>query len=84
VIRFQELSYNRKTRSYQEAGESADSISLSGTEVRERYLKEGRPFRIGLTRPEVARILERLPAIKPAWCLHLVHRFKWRGQIENC
>jgi sulfate adenylyltransferase len=58
VIRFQELSYNRKTRSYQEAGEGADSISLSGTEVRERYLKEGRPLPDWFTRPEVARILE--------------------------
>ncbi|HEU4593874.1 MAG TPA: bifunctional sulfate adenylyltransferase/adenylylsulfate kinase [Pyrinomonadaceae bacterium] len=57
---FKELVYLPEEDRYEEAGripEGARTASISGTEVRERYLRRGRQLPAWFTRPEVASIL---------------------------
>jgi sulfate adenylyltransferase len=59
VIRFQEMLYNPRTKSYEESsGEDASLSALSGTEAREQYLNKGRRLPEWFTRAEVSQILE--------------------------
>lgn len=58
VIPFQELKYNASTAIYEESsGEQTTGLTLSGTEIREQYLYQGRRLPEWFTRPEVATIL---------------------------
>lgn len=59
-VPFSELVYLEEEERYEESSkvpEGAKTMSLSGTEVREEYLKSGRELPEWFTRPEVARIL---------------------------
>lgn len=58
---FSEFLYLPKENRYEEASRvpvGVAAISLSGTQVREKYLRRGRPLPDWFTRPEVAAILE--------------------------
>ena len=60
VVPFTELVYLPEEDRYEEANRipiGARSASISGTEVREKYLNEGRELPSWFTRPEVAEIL---------------------------
>ena len=60
-VAFQELVYLPDEQRYEEASrvpEGRKVLSLSGTQVREDYLGQGRRLPSWFTRPEVARILE--------------------------
>ena len=60
IIPFGEFAYLPEEGRYEETKaipESARKVSLSGTEVREEYLNNGRPLPDWYTRPEVAEIL---------------------------
>ena len=59
-VPFSELVYLEEEGRYEETSkvpEGAKTMSLSGTQVREEYLKNGRQLPKWFTRPEVARIL---------------------------
>ena len=59
-VPFQELVYLPDEDRYEEAGripEGAATLVISGTQVREEYLRNGRPLPEWFTRPEVAEIL---------------------------
>ena len=76
VVPFEELVYLPETESYEEVSQvSAEKkvLSLSGTEVREKYLNKGRPLPAWFTRPEVARRLEEFypPRHRQGVCLWL-------------
>jgi len=61
VAAFEEFVYLPETESYEEASKTRAGkkfFSLSGTDVREKYLNQGRALPVWFTRPEVARILE--------------------------
>lgn len=58
VLPFQELVYLAKDDRYEEASKVADGITLSGTQVREEYLEQGRELPEWFTRSEVAQILK--------------------------
>ena len=60
IIPFGEFAYLPEEERYEETAaipESTSKVSLSGTEVREEYLNNGRPLPDWYTRPEVAEIL---------------------------
>jgi len=57
VIPFQEMVYVPEGDRYEEASRTAKGITLSGTQVRDEYLKQGRELPAWFTRPEVAKIL---------------------------
>jgi sulfate adenylyltransferase len=57
VIPFQEMVYLPEGDRYEEASTTAKGITLSGTQVRDEYLKQGRELPAWFTRPEVAKIL---------------------------
>jgi sulfate adenylyltransferase len=59
-VPFQELVYLPDEDRYEEAGripEGTSTLVISGTQVREDYLRNGRPLPEWFTRPEVAEIL---------------------------
>jgi len=58
VLPFQELVYLADSDRYEEASTAADGITLSGTQVREEYLSQGRELPGWFTRSEVAQILK--------------------------
>ena len=63
VVPFEELVYFAKDDRYEEASKATDGITLSGTQVREEYLNQGRALPEWFTRSEVANILrEAYPA----------------------
>jgi sulfate adenylyltransferase len=63
VVPFEELVYFAKDDRYEEASKATDGITLSGTQVREEYLNQGRALPEWFTRSEVADILrEAYPA----------------------
>jgi sulfate adenylyltransferase len=60
MLPFSELVYNTATRRYEESTKIATgtpTASISGTQVRERYLNKGELLPDWFTRPEVAEIL---------------------------
>src|SRR2546425_5636197 len=58
VLPFQELVYLADGDRYEEASSAANGITLSGTQVREEYLNQGRELPEWFTRSEVAQILK--------------------------
>ncbi len=58
VVPFEELVYLPKEDQYEEASKATNGITLSGTEVREEYLDQGRVLPEWFTRSEVAQILK--------------------------
>jgi sulfate adenylyltransferase len=58
VVPFQELVYLSEGDRYEEASKAANGITLSGTQVREEYLNQGRELPEWFTRSEVAQILK--------------------------
>jgi len=58
VLPFQELVYLSAGDRYEEASLAATGITLSGTQVREEYLNQGRELPGWFTRSEVAQILK--------------------------
>jgi sulfate adenylyltransferase len=60
VVSFRELVYLPDEGRYEDISKvtsSACSVSISGTQVREEYLRPGKPLPAWLTRPETAEIL---------------------------
>lgn len=60
TLPFQEFVYLKEEERYEEMdkiGEGKTTLSISGTEIREKYLQQGRILPEWYTRPEVARIL---------------------------
>ena len=60
IIPFSEMVYLPDEDRYVEAAEAPSgksTVSISGTEVREKYLNDGRPLPAWFTRPEVAEIM---------------------------
>ena len=60
VVSFRELVYLPDEGRYEEVSRvpaSATAVSSSGTQVREEYLRQGKPLPAWLTRPETAEIL---------------------------
>lgn len=60
MVAFEELQYLPDERRYEEASKipkSARTLSISGTQVREDYLNNGRQLPDWFTRPEIANIL---------------------------
>ncbi|MEK6282023.1 MAG: bifunctional sulfate adenylyltransferase/adenylylsulfate kinase [Acidobacteriota bacterium] len=55
---FQELVYLPESDRYEEASRAANGITLSGAQVREEYLNQGRELPEWFTRSEVAQILK--------------------------
>jgi sulfate adenylyltransferase len=58
VLPFEELVYLAEGDRYEEASKAANGITLSGTQVREEYLNQGRELPEWFTRSEVAQILK--------------------------
>ena len=58
VLPFQELVYLVEGDRYEEAAKAANGVTLSGTQVREEYLNQGRELPGWFTRSEVAQILK--------------------------
>ncbi len=58
VVPFEELVYLEKEDRYEEASRVPNAITLSGTQVREEYLNQGRALPEWFTRSEVASILK--------------------------
>lgn len=58
VLPFQELVYMAESDIYEEASKAVNGITLSGTQVREEYLNQGRELPEWFTRSEVAQILK--------------------------
>jgi sulfate adenylyltransferase len=58
VLPFQELVYLAEGDRYEEASTAVNGITLSGTQVREEYLNQGRELPEWFTRAEVAQILK--------------------------
>ena len=58
VLPFQELVYLAEGDRYEEASKAANGVTLSGTQVREEYLNQGRELPEWFTRSEVAQILK--------------------------
>jgi sulfate adenylyltransferase len=58
VLPFQELVYLTEGDRYEEASKVENGITLSGTQVREEYLNQGRELPEWFTRSEVAQILK--------------------------
>jgi sulfate adenylyltransferase len=58
LVRFEELVYVAETDSYVESSRTVAGRTLSGTQVREQYLEQGRELPQWFTRPEVAQILK--------------------------
>ena len=73
-VPFQEFVYLPKEDRYEEVGKVPPEVeisSLSGTEVRDVYLNQGRPLPDWFTRPEVAQILMEAhpPRLKQGLCI---------------
>jgi sulfate adenylyltransferase len=63
VLPFEELVYLAEGDRYEEASTATNGITISGTQVREEYLNQGRELPEWFTRSEVAQILrEAYPA----------------------
>ena len=58
VLPFQELIYLAEDDRYEEASKATNRITLSGTQVREEYLNQGRELPEWFTRSEAAQILK--------------------------
>jgi sulfate adenylyltransferase len=58
VLPFQELVYLAEVDRYEEASKATNGITLSGTQVREEYLNQGRELPKWFTRSEAAQILK--------------------------
>lgn len=58
VVPFQELVYLAEGDRYEEASKAVNRITLSGTQVREEYLDQGRELPGWFTRSEVAQVLK--------------------------
>ena len=76
VLPFGEMVYLPDDDRYEEAGkvpEGAHTASISGTEVREKYLNRGVPLPGWFTRPEVAQILAEAypPRHRQGFCVWL-------------
>jgi len=74
VVPFRELAYLPEEQRYEEVVKipaGTPRRSISGTEVREEYLRRGRPLPAWLTRPEVAEILAQAypPAARQGLCI---------------
>lgn len=74
VLPFTELVYIPEEDRYEEAANISDgksTLSLSGTAVRENYLRKGRPLPEWFTRPEVASILAKAhpPRHEQGFCI---------------
>jgi len=74
VVPFRELAYLPDEQRYEEAANirpHARTRSISGTEVREEFLRKGKPLPSWLTRPEVAAILAEAypPADRQGICI---------------
>ena len=60
IVPFREMAYLKKEERYEEASkipEGAETVSISGTQVREEYLRHSKKLPSWFTRPEVAEIL---------------------------
>jgi sulfate adenylyltransferase len=57
VLPFQELVYLAEDDRYEESSRTANGITLSGSQVREEYLNQGRELPEWFTRSEVSQIL---------------------------
>jgi len=77
MIPFEELVYVPEIKGYIEKSEAQEKgykyLSISGTEVRENYLRKGRTLPEWFTRPEVAEILKDTykPKHKQGFCIWL-------------
>ncbi|HEX8719447.1 MAG TPA: bifunctional sulfate adenylyltransferase/adenylylsulfate kinase [Pyrinomonadaceae bacterium] len=76
AVPFKEMVYLADEGRYEERGRvapGARTASLSGTEVREEYLRRGRPLPRWFTRPEVAEVLAEAhpPRHRQGFCLWL-------------
>lgn len=75
MVAFEELVYVPEFDSYMEVSRAMDArlkyISISGTRVREEYLKKGKPLPEWYTRPEVSQILleEYPPKNRQGFCI---------------
>ena len=74
ILPFAEFMYLPEEDRYEEASKiplGTSAISLSGTEVRETYLQQGRPLPAWFTRPEVSAVLEcsHPPRHRQGFCL---------------
>ena len=74
VVPFRELAYVPEEERYEEVTRIPAHVprrSISGTEVREQYLRRGKPLPAWLTRPEVAEILAQAypPADRQGVCI---------------
>jgi sulfate adenylyltransferase len=74
ILPFAEFLYLPEEDRYEEASRiplGTPTISLSGTEVRETYLQQGRPLPDWFTRPEVSAVLEgsHPPRHRQGFCL---------------
>jgi sulfate adenylyltransferase len=58
VVPFEELVYLAQDDRYEESAAATNGITISGTQVREEYLNQGRELPEWFTRPEVAQILK--------------------------
>lgn len=71
---FSEFLYLPEEERYEEISQipaSVSAVTISGTEVREKYLQRGKPLPHWFTRPEVAAILEQAypPRHRQGFCL---------------
>ncbi len=71
---FSEFLYLPEEERYEEASQipaNVSAVTISGTEVKEKYLQEGQPLPHWFTRPEVAAILEQAyrPRHRQGFCL---------------
>ena len=79
---FSELLYLPKEDRYEESARippGVSTASISGTEVRENYLRQGRPLPSWFTRPEVAQILQQAHPPRATRILSVVYGLERRG-----
>lgn len=74
ILTFNEMMYVEETDDYREFSDVKENEtvkSISGTQVREEYLAQGKSLPAWFTRPEVAKILAdaNVPRIKQGYCL---------------
>ena len=74
AMAFEELVYVPDVQQYVERSRAngRSFVTISGTDVRERYLATGSPLPEWFTRPEVAALLRRAPAVPRGFCVWLM------------